>query len=75
MLKSYLNGIDFWNDLKILLNFQIYFAIVNTRFLQSKEVCEVDVFEHPRFCDEFSYLVNRHVVEFSTLCWSPTWME
>ena len=59
----------------ILLNCQIYFAVANTRFLQSKEVCEVDVFEHPRFCDEFSNLVNRHVVKPATLCWSPIWME
>ena len=53
MLKTYLNGIDFWNDLDILLNCQIYIVVVNTRFLHSKEVSEVDVFEHPRFCDEF----------------------
>ena len=23
---------------------------------------EVDVIEHPRFCDDFSHLVNRHFV-------------
>ena len=29
---------------------------------------EVDVFEHPRFCDELSHLVNRHKVANITLC-------
>ena len=57
------------------LNCQIYFAVVNTRFLQSKEVCEVDVFDHPRFCDEFSHLVNKHVEEPASLCWSLNWMK
>ena len=26
---------------------------------------EVDVFEHPRFCDEFSHLMNRSFLAFS----------
>ena len=46
-----LNEKDFWNDLNFLLNCEIDFAVVNTRSLQSKEVSEVDVFEHPIFCD------------------------
>ena len=28
-------------------------------FLSVIQVFEVDVFEHPRFCDEFSHVVNR----------------
>ena len=27
-------------------------------FSSVKQSCEVDVFEHPRFCDEFSHLVK-----------------
>ena len=69
------NEKDFWNDLYLLLNCEIDFAVVNTRSLQSKEVSEVDVFEHPIFCDEFAHLGNRHVLEFSTLCWSQNWMK
>ena len=64
-----------WNDLNILLNCQVHIAVVNTRFLQSKEVCDIDVFEHATFCEEFSDLVNRPVLATATLCWSPTWME
>ena len=31
-------------------------------FSSVEKVCEVDVFEHPRFRDEFSLLVKRHFV-------------
>ena len=27
------------------------------------QVFEVDVFEHPRFCDEFSHVVNRRFLD------------
>ena len=37
----------------MLLNCHIDFAVLNS------QVCEVDVFDHPRFCDEFSHLVTR----------------
>ena len=30
-------------------------------------MCKEDVFEHHRFCDEFSHLVNRYFMAISTL--------
>ena len=38
-------------------------------------MCEVDVFEHHRFCDEFSHLVRILFVETLTLSWSFSLME
>ena len=35
------------------------------KFRTIRRVFEVDVFEHPRICDEFSHLVNR---SFPTFC-------
>ena len=32
------------------------------------QVCEVDVFEQPRFCDEFSHLVTICFVATESLC-------
>ena len=32
------------------------------------QVCEVDVVEHPRFCDEFSHLMNRRLLLIESLC-------
>ena len=31
-------------------------------FLSVIQVFEVDVFEHPRFCDEFSHVFNRRFI-------------
>ena len=38
-------------------------------FLEFNKSFEVDVFEHPRFCDNLSHLVIGHFVAKSTLCW------
>ena len=38
-------------------------------FLEFNKSFEVDVFEHPRFCDKLSHLVIGHFVAISTLCW------
>ena len=38
-------------------------------------MCEVDVFEQPRFCDDFSHLVNMHFAATASLCLKPTSME
>ena len=38
-------------------------------------MCEVDVFEHPRFCNEFSHLVNSRFLDTETLRGSLTSME
>ena len=37
-------------------------------FLEFNKSFEIDVFVHPRFCDEFSHLVTGHFVAISTLC-------
>ena len=37
-------------------------------FLEFNKSFEVDVFEHPRFSDEFSHLVTGYFVAISTLC-------
>ena len=39
------------------------------------QLCEVDVFEHHRFCDEFSHLVNGCFVATRRLCWRLNFME
>ena len=44
-------------------------------FLQFTRCFEVDVFKHPRFCDEFSHLVTLRFVANSTLCWIHISME
>ena len=43
--------------------------------LEFNKSFEVDVFVHPRFCDEFSHLVTEHFVAISTLCWRLISME
>ena len=44
-------------------------------FLEFNKSFEVDVFEHPRFCDEFSHLMTGHFVANSTLCWRLSSIE
>ena len=36
---------------------------------------EVDVFEHPRFCDEFSHLMNRNFLASASLSPSLTFIQ
>ena len=43
--------------------------------LEFNKSFEVDVFVHPRFCDEFSHLATGHFVAISTLCWRLISME
>ena len=38
--------------------FSIIFFNCEKSFCSISQECEVDVFEHPRFCDEFSHLVK-----------------
>ena len=39
------------------------------------EVFEVAVFEHPRFCDEFSHLLNARFVAAPCTEWIPNWVQ
>ena len=39
------------------------------------EVFEVDVFEHPRFCDEFSHLLNARLLAAQCTKWILNWMQ
>ena len=41
------------------LEFLVYCLVVNDHSLQLIIASEVDVFEHPRFCDEFSHLMDE----------------
>ena len=72
---SYIDEIHVFDDLKrsvevshLLYSFQISVSSVY-------QSLAVDVFEHPRFCDEFSYLVGRSLVPTISLCSSLTSME
>ena len=38
------------------------------RFLSFYLVCEVDVFKHLRFCDDFSHLVTTRFLAIAKLC-------
>ena len=49
--------------------------VAKNLFLQFIKCFEVDVFEHPRFCDEFSHLMTLRFVANSTLCWINISME
>ena len=60
---------------KCPLSFQIYCLVVNDPSLQLIIASEVDVFEHPRFCDEFSHLVNRSFDATASVLWSHTLIE
>ena len=61
---------------RCLTRFKHFAALSNLFFSCEKSLrsvsqeCEVDVFEHPRFCDELSHLVKGCFVANSTLCWS-----
>ena len=60
---------------KCPLSFQIYCVVVNDSSLQLIIASEVYVFEHPRFCDQFSHIVDRGFDATATLCWSLTLIE
>ena len=42
--------------------------VVNKDFLSVDPVCEVDVFKHLRFCDDFSHLVTTRFLATAKLC-------
>ena len=43
-----------------ILIFIVFLFII---FSSVSKVCEVDVFAHPRFCDDFSQLVNMRLLQ------------
>ena len=72
LLKSHFDWRYVLDVLNILLNIQIYYRIVNDTSLQLIIANEVDVFVHPRFCDEFSHLVDEGFHATASLCWGLT---
>ena len=44
-------------------------------FLSVEHQWEVDIFEHPRICNEFSHVVDGRLVPTATLCLSHKSME
>ena len=75
LLDSYIDEMDVWNDSNVLWMCPIYHSVDKSLFLQFTKCFEVDVFEHPRFCDEFSHIVTLRFVANSTLCWIHISME
>ena len=63
------------NNLNVLWKCQIYYLVAKKLLIQVTKCFEVDVFEHPRFCDEFSHLATLRFVAKSTLCWIHISME
>ena len=55
---------------KCFVEFSILLFSCKKSFCSVVQECEVDVFEHPRFCDEFSHLVKGCFVANSNLCWT-----
>ena len=62
----FIDPIDVGNDLYGLLNYHLFYIAVK-KHSSVEHLCEVDVFKHPRFSDEFSHLVNRHSVASAKL--------
>ena len=58
--------------LNVLLNILIYCLVFNDPSLQLIIASEVDVFMHPRFCDEFSHLVDEGFYSTGSLYWGLT---
>ena len=54
---------------------QIYCWVANDTSLQAIIASEVDVFEHPRFCDQFSHLVDKVIFAIGSLCWGLNLIE
>ena len=52
-MNSHLNRIDVLDALNVVLKCQTYYTVFN------RLLYEVDVFEHHRFCDDVSHLVNK----------------
>ena len=75
LLFTYLDRIDVLNDLKCSAEILDLLSCCHWTFSSVYLAWEVDVFEHPRFCDEFSHLVNRSFVSTASLSWSLTSME
>ena len=75
LLESYLNGIDVLVYLKCSVELSDLLSSCHWTFSSVYQAWEVDVFEHPRFCDEFSHVVNRSFVSTASLSWSLTSME
>ena len=73
--KSFLDVIDVLDDLKCSVELSDFFIKLWLNFFSVYQACAVDVLEHPRFCDEFSHLVNRSFVSTTSLCSSFTLME
>ena len=44
-------------------------------FRSCYQVFEVDVFEHPRICDDFSHLLNARFVAALCTYWIPKWIQ
>ena len=75
LLESYLDGINVLDDLKCSVEWSDLLSSCHWTFSSVYEAWEVDVFEHPRFCDEFSHLVIRSFVVTASLCSCLTLME
>ena len=64
---SHFDEIDVGDLSNITLNCHSYYIVVNKVFLQFNKCEKVDVFEHHRFCDEFSHLVYTRFVRNASL--------
>ena len=60
---------------KLSLDYSDLLLSSQSSFLSALRARYVDVFEHPRFCDEFSHLVNRGFDATASLFWSLTIIE
>ena len=67
LLESYLDGIAVLSDLKSSLELLNLLSSCDWTVSSVYQACAVDVFEHPRFCDEFSHVVNKSFVSTATL--------
>ena len=65
--ESLLQPIDVSHILKALEDRQTYCIALKENFELLDECLEVDVFEHPRFCDEFSHIMNRCLLASASL--------
>ena len=58
-MKSHFSRIDVLDIFSLLNNLAELLSSCQLPFISDKQVYEVDVFEHHRFCDEFSHLVDK----------------
>ena len=61
-MNSHFNRIDVLDALNVLLKWQTYYTALNRLFFLVKQLYEVDVFEHHRFCDDFPHLINKSLL-------------